>query len=260
LATLKVGGRDRRVVTTIGKMGLLDALDAKTGAYLFSIDAGTQNVIAAIDPVTGAKTIDPARVPDPKTSTLICPSVSGARSWPPTSFSPAAGLLYVPVTQWCHLFGPTGYKLLSSGVGLTGAEHPDATKSGMMGRLQAMDLAGRKLGWRHEQAAPVSTSVLATAGGVVFAGDLDPALQAFDDRDGKPLWRAALDNYPSSSVITYAVGSTQYVAVVTGLRNNHINDLMRTYQTFRRARGQSADMPTGAPAVVVFALPARTGR
>jgi hypothetical protein len=68
------------------------------------------------------------------------------------------------------------------------------------------------------------------------------------------LWRAALDNYPSSSIITYAVGSTQYVAVVTGLRNNHINDLMRTYQTFRRTRGQSADMPTGAPAVVVFAL------
>jgi alcohol dehydrogenase (cytochrome c) len=259
LATLKVAGRDRRVVTTIGKMGLLDALDAKTGAYLFSIDAGTQNVIAAIDPVTGAKTIDPARVPDPKKSTLICPSVSGARSWPPTSFSPSASLLYVPVTQWCHLFGPTGYKLLSSGVGLTGAEHPDATKSGMMGRLQAMDLAGRKLGWRHEQPAPVSTSVLATAGGVVFAGDLDPALQAFDDRDGKLLWRAALDNYPSSSVITYAVGSTQYVAVVTGLRNNHINDLMRIYQTFRRARGQSADMPTGAPAVVVFALGNRGG-
>ena len=254
LATLKVAGRHRRVVMTIGKMGLLDALDAKTGAYLFSIDSGTQNVITAIDPVTGAKTIDPARVPDPKKSTLICPSVSGARSWPPTSFSPGTGLLYVPVTQWCHTFGPTGYKLLSSGVGLTGAEHPDATKSGMMGRVQAMDLAGHKLAWRHEQAAPISSSVLATAGGLVFAGDLDPALQAFDDRDGKPLWRAQLDDYPSSSVITYSVGTRQYVAVVTGLRNNHINDLMRTYQTFRRTRGQSADMPTGAPAVVVFAL------
>jgi alcohol dehydrogenase (cytochrome c) len=262
LVMLRTGGQTRRVVMTIGKMGLLDALDAKTGAYLFSIDAGTQNVISAIDPMTGAKTVDPVRVPDPKKSTLICPSVSGARSWPATSFSPGTGLLYVPITQWCHTFGPTGYKLLSSGVGLTGAEHPDATKSGMMGRLQAMDLAGRKLGWRHEQEAPVSSSVLATAGGVVFAGDLDPALQAFDDRDGKLLWRAPLNNYPSSSVITYAVGSTQYVAVVTGLRNNHINDLMRTYQTFRRARGPSADLPTGAPAVVVFALgkPARGSR
>jgi alcohol dehydrogenase (cytochrome c) len=239
---------------TIGKMGILDALDAKTGAYLFSIDSGTQNVITAIDPKTGAKTTDPVRWPDPTKSTLICPSVSGARSWPATSFSPGTGLLYVPITQWCHTFGPTGYKLLSSGVGLTGAEHPDAKASGNMGRLQAMDLGGRKLGWRHEQAAPVSTSVLATAGGVVFAGDLDPALQALDDRDGKVLWRAPLGDFPSSSVITYAVGQTQYVALVTGLRNNHINDLMRTYQGFRKAHGKEAPSPKPDPAVVVFAL------
>src|SRR5205823_5021044 len=32
-----------------------DALDAATGAYLFSIDAGTQNVVTAIDPVTGVR-------------------------------------------------------------------------------------------------------------------------------------------------------------------------------------------------------------
>jgi len=187
LVTMPVGGRDRRVVMTIGKMGILDALDAKTGA----------------------KTTDPVRWPDPAKSTLICPSVSGARSWPSTSFSPQTRSVYVPITQWCHLFGPKGYKLLSSGVGLTGAEHPDATRSGMMGRLQAMDVKGRKLGWKHDLAAPISTSALATAGGVVFAGDLDPALQAFDDRDGKVLWRAPLEAFPSSSVITYSVGQTQ---------------------------------------------------
>jgi len=257
LAMIRTGGRDRKVVWTIGKMGILDALDAATGAYLFSIDAGTQNVISAIDPKSGAKTIDPVRVPDPKKATLICPSVSGARSWPATSYSPTTGLLYVPITQWCHVFGPVGYRLLSSGVGLTGAEHPDAKASGMMGRLQTMDIKGRRLGWRHEQPAPVSTSVLATAGGVVFAGDLDPALQAFDDRDGKPLWRAPLDNYPSSSIVTYSVAGTQYVALVTGLKNNHINDLSRSYQAFRKARGGSGDMPKGEPAVVVFALGGR---
>ena len=257
LVTMKVAGRDRRVVMTIGKMGILDALDAKTGAYLFSIDAGTQNVITAIDPKTGAKTTDPVRWPDPAKSTLICPSVSGARSWPSTSFSPQTGFVYVPVTQWCHTFGPKGYKLLSSGVGLTGAEHPEATKSGMMGRLLAMDLKGRKLGWRHDLPAPLSTSVLATAGGVLFTGDLDPSLKAFDQRDGTLLWTAALDNEPSSSVITYSAGGRQYVAVVIGLRNNHINDLSRTYQVFRKARGQSADPPKGQPSVVVFALPAR---
>jgi alcohol dehydrogenase (cytochrome c) len=164
-------------------------------------------------------------------------------------------MVYVSVTLWCHLFGPKGYKLLSSGVGLTGAEHPDATKSGLMGRLQAMDLRSKTLGWRHEQEAPISTSVLATAGGVLFAGDLDPALQAFDDRDGRPLWRAPLDDIPSSSVITYAVAGRQYVALVVGLKNNHVNDLTRSYQVFRRARSQPAVAPKSTPEVVVFALP-----
>lgn len=255
LATMKVDGRPRRVVMTLGKMAILDALDAKTGAYLFSIDPGTQNVISAIDPKTGAKTIDPVRMPDVARSTLICPGPSGARSWPATSTNPAAGMLFVPLTQWCVTFGPpSGYQLLSSGVGMTNADHPDAAKSGMMGRLQAMDLNGHKLAWKHDLPAPISTSALATAGGVVFAGDLDPALKAFDDRDGRLLWQAALDNYPSSSIITYAVGATQYVAVVTGLRNNHISDLSRRYQAFRRARGGTAVAPKGEPAVVVFAL------
>ena len=49
----------------VGKMAILDALDAATGEYLFSVDAGTQNVITRIDPKTGAKTIDPTKWPDP---------------------------------------------------------------------------------------------------------------------------------------------------------------------------------------------------
>jgi alcohol dehydrogenase (cytochrome c) len=258
LTTMKVGGKTRRVVMTIGKMGILDALDAKTGAYLFSIDAGTQNVIASIDPVTGAKTIDPAKIPDVTRSTLICPGVSGARAWPATSLNAKSQTVFVPITEWCLTFGAQGSKLLSApGASFTNANHPDADKDGMMGRLQAMDLATQKRGWNHDLPAPISTSVLATAGGVVFAGDLDPALKAFDDRDGTRRWTAALDNFPSSSVVTYTVGKVQYVAVVTGLRNNHVNDLSRRYQAFRRNRGETPPAPTGTPAIQVFALNGR---
>jgi len=254
LATIRTGGKTRKVVMTMGKMGILEALDAATGAYLFSIDAGTQNIITAIDPKTGAKTIDPDRLPDPARPTVYCPGPSGARSWPPTSFSKNTGLLYVPVTEWCMKMSEQGARLLSApGSGLTGADHPDAISDGKMGRLQAMDLSGHKLAWKHDLEAPLSTSALATAGGVLFTGDLDPALKAFDDRDGKLLWTAPLDNYPSSSVITYSVGQTQYVAVVVGMNNNHIGDLSRRYQAFRKGRGLSADTPKGTPAVVVFA-------
>jgi len=254
---LQDGGQRRKIVATVGKMGILDALDAATGAYLFSIDAGTQNIVTAIHPLTGAKTINPERLPDPARTTLICPGPSGARSWPPTSYSAAAGLLFIPVTEWCVRMGSAGYSLMSApGSALSSADHPDAAADGMMARLQAMDVNTRQLAWRRDQEAPISTSVLATAGGVIFAGDLEPSLKALDDRDGRLLWRIALGSAPSSSIITYAVGDTQYVAVVSGMNNNFVGDLSRRYAAFRDKRGRPPVPPRGLPAVEVFALPA----
>ena len=66
-------GRKRRAVATIGKLGILDVLDAKTGEYLFSYDMGMQNLITGIDPVTGQKSTHPALEPDPAKPVRICP-------------------------------------------------------------------------------------------------------------------------------------------------------------------------------------------
>lgn len=257
VATVKVNGKSRKVVMNVGKMGVLDALDAATGAYLFSIDSGTQNIITAIDPVTGKKTIDPQKLPDPARSTTYCPSPSGARAWPPTSYNPGSTMLFLPLTEWCTTMGNTGSPLLSApGARLSNAEHPDALADGKMGRLQAMDITGHKLGWRRDLDAPISTSALATAGGLVFVGDLDPALKAFDDRDGALLWSAPLDANASSSVITYGVGGKQYVAVVTGMGNFHVGAMTSRYREFRKGMNLPAIAnATGAPAIQVFAIP-----
>jgi alcohol dehydrogenase (cytochrome c) len=160
-------------------------------------------------------------------------------------------MVYLPLTEWCNRLSPEGFKLMTSGVGISPAEHKDSG-DGMMGRLQAMDVQGRKLAWVHHQASPLSTSLLATAGGVVFSGDLDPALKAFDDATGKLLWQARLDDLPSSSIVTYSVGGKQYVAVVVGLRNNHVNDLSRTYNAFRKTRGLDVEAVNGGAAIWVF--------
>jgi alcohol dehydrogenase (cytochrome c) len=251
IVTTTIDGRRRKVILNVGKMAILDVLDAATGEYLFSVDSGTQNIITHIDPKTGAKTIDPNKWPDPNRPAVICPGVSGARAWPPTSFSPQTAFLYLPLTEWCNNFGPEGNKLLTSGVGLTSAEHP-ASAEGMMGRIQAIDVKGRKLAWLHRQPSPISTSMLATAGGVVFSGDLDPGLKAFDDTTGKVLWQAKLDDLPSGSIVTYSIGGAQYVAVVVGLRNNHVSDLSRTYNAFRKRRGLTDVEASGGAALWVF--------
>ncbi len=87
----------------------------------------------------------------------------------------------------------------------------------------------------------------------MFIGDLDPALKAFDDRDGTLLWRRR-SMQTRVPLITYSVGATQYVAVVTGMGNYHIGAMAGRYQEFRKSRGLPASTPTGAPSIQVFAL------
>lgn len=252
IVTISVDGKPRKAVVNVGKMAMLDALDAATGEYLFTVDSGVQNVVASIDPATGAKTYDPDQIPDPEDECIVCPSAFGARSWPSTAYSPQTKFVYIPITEWCMGMGPTGFRLLSSGVGLTSQPHPTLLKDGMIGRIQAIDLENQKLAWKFDQETPPSTSILATAGGVVFSGDVDPSLKAFDDTTGELLWEAALDDLPTCQVITYSVYDKQYVAVTVGMTNNHIRDITRSYRQFSKTKGASGD--SGGGAIWVFAL------
>jgi alcohol dehydrogenase (cytochrome c) len=70
--------------------------------------------------------------------------------------------------------------------------------------------------WTERQRAPQSTGVLATAGGLVFAGALDRWFSAYDETNGKALWRVRLNDVPNSTPISYSVNGKQYVAVVVG--------------------------------------------
>ncbi len=221
IATVPFRGEQRKVVMNVGKMAILEAVDAATGEYLFSVDPGTQNVITSIDKETGYKTFDPEKMPDPSKEAVICPSAAGGRSWPLTTFSPVTNYNYIPITEWCMLFSKEGSQLLTSGVGIGRADHRDG-EDGKIGRLQAIDVAYQEPAWKYEQAAPFSTGLLATQSGLLFTGDMEPSIKAFDAKTGKVLWSAALDDNPSSSIITYTVGDQQYVALLVGIFNLHV--------------------------------------
>lgn len=256
---LPIDGKERKVVINAGKMAILEAVDAATGEYLFSVDAGTQNVITAIDKKTGKKTFDPDKMPDVSRPTVVCPTAGGGRSWPPSSFSPETNLIYIPITEWCMLLGPEGGRLLTSGVGISPAEHPDAS-DGKMGRLQAIDVAYQELAWHYDSVAPLTTGMLATSGGLLFSGDLEPSLKAFDDRTGELLWQTRLDDLPSSSILSYSVNDKQYVAVLVGISNLHLGALSGPWAEFKadlEASGKGEpllDNPDGGAALWVFSL------
>lgn len=217
LFRLPEAGETKTFVVTGGKSGIHNILEAGSGAYVGSIDPGLQDFITAIDPETGAVTIDPQRVPSRDRTVTVCPHADGAKNWFQSAYHPGLGLLYVPLMEICMDLvpvpeGETGS--LSLGVRWTGRPRPDS--DGRYGRLQAMDLATRKLAWASRQRAPLTNGLLATGGGLVFSGDLDRNLKAFDAESGEVLWSSRLGDAPSAPSITFTAGGRQYIAVTTG--------------------------------------------
>ncbi len=220
LVTLPVNGKPTKLVVTGGKSAIFDALSAVDGRYQFSKDLGVQNLVASIDPNTGRKIIKPELEPQAGRSDLICPVASGARNWPTTALDPTSGYLYVPLaTHYCMDYSweaRDAAEVAAGGDDLRMRGRPQPGNDGNFGRIDAIDLKTRQIVWSHAQRAPIASSLLASAGGLLFSGARDRQFRAFDAANGQVLWQVRLNASPSSSPATYSVGGTQYVAVIAG--------------------------------------------
>ena len=57
---------------------------------------------------------------------------------------------------------------------------------------------------------------MSTGGGLLFNGTYDGYLEAIDAEDGSLLWKFNNGSSHNGGIISYAVGGTQYIGVVTG--------------------------------------------
>ncbi|OFW34501.1 MAG: hypothetical protein A3G76_16925 [Acidobacteria bacterium RIFCSPLOWO2_12_FULL_65_11] len=214
---LKLAPNGKTLVLTGGKQAIFDVVEADSGKYAFSMDLGVQDVVIGIDPVTGAKAINPRLIPGGRDAITTCPHAGGAKNWLPESYNADTKVMFVSLVEACMDLTPVapgGRGSLSTGVRWTLRPRPDS--DGKYGRVQAINLETKKTVWTMRQRAPQSSGVLATAGGVVFAGALDRVFAAYDDATGRQLWRVRLNDVPNSAPISYAVNGKQYVAVVVG--------------------------------------------
>ena len=213
LLDLEIGGRPRKVLALANRNGFFYVLDRETGKFLFAEPFTHQTWAKGIGP-DGRPEVLPGTAPT-KTGTVVCPGAAGATNFMSPSFNPQTGLFYVAAREQCDVFTAMPQPFHAGRVYIGSAYFkPSADKP--WGALRAIDPTTGKLKWEFKYVTPPWGGTLATAGGLVFAGDMEGYLVAFDARTGKALWHFETGSAIYSSPITFSTGGKQYVAIASG--------------------------------------------
>lgn len=220
-----VDGKTHKMLISIpGKNGIAFALDRETGKYLWSKETVIQNVVTKIDE-DGKVHINEDLIPTAVGQAVhVCTSVSGGKLWQVGSYSPITQTYYVPLTEACNDVTPTQSEFTAGNavgsVKFGPRVLPEGQdKAGLFEALSINPTQGDHL-WQHRQREAPTSSVLATAGGLVFGGDAARYVKAFDDKSGEVLWQQRLNAPIGGSPVTYEIDGEQYLAVPTGYSNS----------------------------------------
>lgn len=241
------------LVTT--KSGQSLALDAAKDGNVYGIDrsgvptsppAAPDSTVLAVRYKTPITTRSNTTAPFSTTRlTHFCPGTQGGAEWNGPTYSAATGMLYVNAIDWC-----TSVRIQSPdslhgtpGQGWSGMDDPKHAfgvldpVSQWKGWITAVDASTGATRWKVQTPKPMVAAITATAGGVLFTGDLDGNALAYDAATGKELWHAPIGKAIGGGVISYDAGGKQYVAVAAGMNS-----------TIWPVKG-------GTARVVVYALP-----
>jgi alcohol dehydrogenase (cytochrome c) len=200
----------RKLLAHFDRNGYLFILDRTNGRFVRATRFARADW-ADIDETTGRVTV--RRVPS-DSGTRICPGPAGAKVWNHAAYAPEARLLFVPVIELCAKFvrSTTEFRegLPYLGSTFMNTDEPES------GNVKAFDVRTGREVWSYRAQAPVVSSLLATAGGLVFSGEPSGHVNAHDARTGRVLWRFQTGSGIHSNPITYSVNGTQYVAVPSG--------------------------------------------
>lgn len=183
------------------------------------------------------------------------PAANGGGMWSPSAYSPLTHYFYVlgDNEAWIYTAKPPP-KLAANvpqvGMRLGGklkpviSEHPKDTIP-PSGTFTAIDVNNGKIVWQYKSPLPMQGGALATAGNLVFTGEMNGNFDAFNAHTGQRLWHFNLGVGVNAPPITYRIDGVQYIAVAAGGNGNNGNpELMKEI-----GRPQYGDV------VAVFALP-----
>ena len=227
LADLSIDGRVRKVLMQAPKNGIFYVVDRAKGELISAKPFTYINWATGIDMKTGRPIETSIARYTGSNPPPIVPGPLGAHSWQPMSYSPVAGLAYIPVNDAGFAYKAADdfeVKSLAAnyGIDVVAAGMPQDPKikkailDGVKGKLVAWDPVRQKQAWAVERPGPWNGGVLSTAGNLVFEGTAAGNFEAYRATTGEKLWSSAAQTGVMAGPVTYTVNGEQYVAVLAG--------------------------------------------
>ncbi len=153
-------------------------------------------------------------LPTPQGARML-PGANGGVEWSPMAFDPRSRLafavnLHQPMTYHVEAANYPNGKLW-----LGGAFKVIASEA-QWGNVTAVNIDTGKIAWQQKTEQPMIGGALATAGGLVFAGEGNGLIKAYDSKTGRVLWQFQCGAGVNAPPVSYTVSGKQYIAVAAG--------------------------------------------
>ena len=196
---------EKGIIPAVGqasKMGWFYVHDRRSGALLYKSDPFVPQINLFAHPT-------PEGV-------RVAPGALGGANWTPVAFNADSGLVYVAGSH-----SPTRYAVREiaattdrPALRYSSLEPIDEPNWGTLSAISTREQG--RIRWQQKTEQPMVGGILATAGGLVFAGEGNGLLRAFDADTGAPLWQFQCGAGVNAPPVSYAVNGVQYVAVAAG--------------------------------------------
>ena len=211
LGELPIDGQPRKVVMFANRNGFFYTIDRVTGRLIVAKPFVETTWAKEISAVTGRPILLPDHHPNEQ-GTRTCPDLGGGTNFMSPSYDPVSRLFFVTARETCAVyFGFDQEFKVGVQFEAGGTVRPRDQKN--WGALRAIDPITAERKWEFRYPTTSASGVLSTASGLVFAGDGDGNVLAFESKTGKNVWHYQLGSaLRSTSGTTYMVDGRQYLA------------------------------------------------
>ena len=206
-------GKPRKLVVQANRNAFYYVLDRETGEFLMGKPFMKQ---------TWAKGLDDKGRPillgnaEPTTEgNRVCPGLAGGANWMAPSYNPQTKLFYFQVRDTCDIFYAAA-PVYVEGRPYWGSVFRGVNDEKESGMLMALDPVTGEQKWTFRYNRAPWAGTLSTSGGLIFSGDEDGYLMAFDAKTGKNLWKVYTGARLVTAPITYLLDGKQYLTMPAG--------------------------------------------